>query len=212
MSTSSEPALHVDPALDIEPDSVERQPPGTFETLAKVGDARAGRVHTAHGPVDTPCFMPVGTYGSVKGLSCGELEGIGSQVVLANAYHLTHRPGADDVAALGGLHRLMDWNRAILTDSGGYQVFSLRQLQRIDEGGVNYQTHFDGSRHRMTPESVLETQAKLGSDICMILDHCPPGDAERSDVIDAMQRTTRWAEQAAKAKSSIGRCFSSTGV
>jgi queuine tRNA-ribosyltransferase len=171
--------------------------PGTFEVLANDGPARAARLWTAHGPVDTPCFMPVGTYGAVKGLVPDELAAVGSQVVLGNAYHLGHRPGAELVERLGGLHSVMGWSRAILTDSGGYQVFSLRSLQRIDDDGVDYRTHFDGSAHRMTPRSVLEVQAKLGSDICMILDHCPPGDAEPRRMRDAVDRTTRWAELAA---------------
>lgn len=178
-------------------------PPGTFELLASHGHARAGRLWTAHGPVDTPCFMPVGTYGAVKGLTPRDLVETGAQVVLSNAYHLTHRPGYALIARLGGLHRFMGWSRAILTDSGGYQVFSLRGLQRIDDDGVDYRTHFDGSAQRMTPHSVLEVQAGLGSDICMVLDHCPPGDAEPRVVAEAMRRTTRWAEQAAEARPRI---------
>jgi queuine tRNA-ribosyltransferase len=174
------------------------RPPGTFEVLATQGHARAGRLWTAHGPVDTPCFMPVGTYGAVKGLDPQELAAVGSQVVLGNSYHLAHRPGADRVARLGGLHALGGWPGAILTDSGGFQVFSLRGLQRIDDDGVDYRTHFDGSAHRMTPRSVLEVQAQLGSDICMILDHCPPGDGDPALVRAAMDRTTRWAELAAE--------------
>jgi queuine tRNA-ribosyltransferase len=158
---------------------------------------------TAHGPIDTPAFMPVGTYGAVKGLVPEELAAIGSQVILGNAYHLGHRPGADVVRALGGLHGFSGWSGPILTDSGGYQVFSLRSLQTIDDGGVDYQTHFDGSRHRMTPRSVLEVQAALGSDICMILDHCPPGDADAAVMGQAMRRTTRWAEEAAALRGEI---------
>jgi queuine tRNA-ribosyltransferase len=121
-------------------------------------------------------------------------------VILANAYHCTHRPGADRVRAWGGLHRTMGWPGAILTDSGGYQVFSLRGLQRIDEDGVDYQTHFDGSRHRMTPESVLEVEGKLGPDICMILDHCPPADADAKALGEALRRTTAWAKRAIAAR------------
>ena len=172
------------------------QKPGTFEVLAREGDARAGRLWTAHGPIDTPCFMPVGTYGAVKGLDPDDLREVGSQIILGNSYHLGHRPGAARVAALGGLHRMMGWDRPILTDSGGFQVFSLRGLQKLDDAGVDYQTHFDGSRHRMTPESVLRTQAALGSDICMILDHCPPGDADARLMRTAVDRSTRWARQA----------------
>jgi queuine tRNA-ribosyltransferase len=177
--------------------------PGTFEVLAQEGDARAGRLWTAHGPIDTPCFMPVGTYGAVKGLDPDDLREVGSQIILGNSYHLGHRPGSARVAGLGGLHRMIGWDRPILTDSGGFQVFSLRGLQKIDDGGVDYQTHFDGSRHRMTPESVLRTQAALGSDICMILDHCPPGDASPALMRVAVERSTRWARQACELRPQI---------
>jgi len=123
--------------------------------------------------------------------------------VLGNSYHLAHRPGAERVARLGGLHGMSGWSRAILTDSGGFQVFSLRGLQRIDDDGVDYRTHFDGSAHRMTPRSVLEVQALLGSDICMVLDHCPPADANPAALRHAVERTTRWAELAAALRPSI---------
>jgi queuine tRNA-ribosyltransferase len=178
--------------------AVQTRAPGSFEVLARHGDARSARLFTAHGPVDTPCFMPVGTYGAVKGLDPDELARVGSQVVLSNAYHLTHRPGAARIAALGGLHAMNGWTRTILTDSGGFQVFSLRGLQKLDDHGVDYRTHFDGSAHRMTPASVLEVQAQLGSDICMILDHCPPADADPAAMRIAVDRTTRWAELAAE--------------
>ncbi len=203
----------VDPAhwLSVDDPQVPARPPGTFEVLATSGAARSGRLWTAHGPVDTPCFMPVGTYGAVKGLTPDDLVAMGTQVVLGNAYHLAHRPGPDLVAKLGGLHRMMGWSRAILTDSGGYQVFSLRGLQRIDDDGVDYRTHFDGSAHRMTPRSVLEVQAALGSDICMILDHCPPGEADRAGMRAAVDRTTRWAMEAARLRDDVLRpeqlCF-----
>ncbi|MFV8754348.1 tRNA guanosine(34) transglycosylase Tgt [Nannocystaceae bacterium ST9] len=180
-------------------------PPATFEIVARdeQGDARSGRLWTAHGVVETPCFMPVGTYGAVKGLLPEELRAIGSQVILANAYHLTHRPGPERIREVGGIHRFMHWAGPILTDSGGYQVFSLRSLQKIDEGGVDYHTHFDGAKARMTPRSVLEAEAKIGPDICMILDHCPPGDAEPSEIRVAMERTTRWAREAAELRRGI---------
>ena len=198
--------LRIDPLADL---SVvvdgERPAVGTFAVVAKDRDseARVGRLWTAHGPVETPCFMPVGTYGAIKGLLPEEVAAAGSQVVLGNAYHLTHRPGIERIRALGGLHRMMGWSGAILTDSGGYQVFSLRGLQRIDDDGVDYRTHFDGSKHRMTPRSVLEVQAGLGSDICMVLDHCPPGDATRDQIREAVHRSTRWARQAAKVRAEI---------
>ncbi|MEM7159301.1 MAG: tRNA guanosine(34) transglycosylase Tgt [Myxococcota bacterium] len=198
-------ALRPDPAQGLPADdpSLPAQPPGTFDVLATSGPARAARLWTAHGPVDTPCFMPVGTYGAVKGLTPDELCSVGSQVILGNAYHLSHRPGPELVQTMGGLHGFINWRRSILTDSGGYQVFSLRGLQKIDDGGVDYRTHFDGSAHRMTPRSVLENQAKLGSDICMILDHCPPGDADAKAMNDAVDRTTRWAREAADMRGEV---------
>ncbi|HWB74879.1 MAG TPA: tRNA guanosine(34) transglycosylase Tgt [Nannocystaceae bacterium] len=197
--------MSFDPAVGLACDdaSLAARPPGTFETIAQHGDARSSRLWTAHGPVDTPCFMPVGTYGAVKGIDPDELVRVGSQVVLGNSYHLAHRPGAARIAALGGLHAMNGWKRAILTDSGGFQVFSLRGLQKIDDDGVDYRTHFDGSKHRMTPQSVLEVQAQIGSDICMILDHCPPADAEPEALRAAVDRTTRWAERAADLRGKI---------
>ncbi len=204
--------LRVDPlaglATSLAPEvnpSDEAREPGCFEVHARDpgGHARAGRLWTAHGPVETPCFMPVGTYGAVKGVLPQELVDVGSQIILGNAYHLGHRPGVDRMKAFGGLHRFMDWQGPILTDSGGYQVFSLRQLQKIDEQGVDYRTHFDGSRNRMTPRSVLEVQAALGSDICMILDHCPPGDADTAAMREAVDRSTAWAKQAASLRREV---------
>jgi queuine tRNA-ribosyltransferase len=203
--TSSELDLRPDPSEGLAPFSAlgRRDPgdpaPATFELLAEdpTSNARSARLWTAHGPVETPCFMPVGTYGAVKGVLPEELRLVGSQVVLANAYHLTHRPGPERVREVGGVHGLMHWPGPILTDSGGYQVFSLRSLQKIDDAGVDYQTHFDGSPARMTPRSVLEVEAALNPDICMILDHCPPGDAPREQVRAAMDRTTKWAREAA---------------
>ena len=194
-----------DPAnnLSCDDSGLITRPPAVFDVLARSGEARSARLWTGHGPVDTPGFMPVGTYGAVKGIDPDELARVGSQVVLGNSYHLAHRPGAERVARLGGLHGMSGWSRAILTDSGGFQVFSLRGLQRIDDDGVDYRTHFDGSAHRMTPKSVLEVQALLGSDICMVLDHCPPADASPVDLQRAVDRTTRWAELAATLRPSI---------
>ncbi len=179
--------------------------PGSLEIIAEDpdSDARSCRLWTAHGPVETPCFMPVGTYGSVKGLLGDELRALGSQVVLANAYHLTHRPGPARIQAVGGIHEFMHWPGPILTDSGGFQVFSLRSLQKIDDAGVDYRTHFDGARARMTPRSVLEAEAAIGPDICMILDHCPPGDGGAQAIRAAMDRTTRWAREAAAIRRDI---------
>ncbi|MEZ4381565.1 MAG: tRNA guanosine(34) transglycosylase Tgt [Nannocystaceae bacterium] len=203
-----DPALRPDPRRELACETLDREAwraPGTFEVLAAdpEGPARAGRLWTAHGPVETPCFMPVGTYGAVKGLAREDLEAVGSQIILGNSYHLAHRPGAARVRELGGLHRFITWDRPILTDSGGFQVFSLRGLQKIDDSGVDYQTHFDGSRHRMTPRSVLEVEAALGSDICMILDHCPPADAPTKKIREAMDRSTRWAREAAALRREI---------
>lgn len=211
VATSSELDLRPDPTEGLAPFSELGQraasdpAPGTFELIAEDSSshARSARLWTAHGPVETPCFMPVGTYGAVKGVLPEELRAIGSQVVLANAYHLTHRPGPERVRAVGGVHGLMHWPGPILTDSGGYQVFSLRSLQKIDDEGVDYQTHFDGSPARMTPRSVLEVEAALGPDICMILDHCPPGDAPREQVRAAMDRTSKWAREAAAMRRDI---------
>lgn len=176
-----------------------------FEVVAEDSQysARAATIKTAHGRIDTPCFMPVGTYGAVKGLIPNELWDCGSQIILGNAYHLGHRPGAERIAQMGGLHGMMAWSGPILTDSGGYQVFSLRGLQKIDDEGVDYRTHFDGQKSRMTPRSVLEVQAALGSDICMILDHCPPGDASPEAMREAMDRTTRWAQAASDMRREI---------
>jgi queuine tRNA-ribosyltransferase len=194
-----------DPASGLPSPGDLSRPAGTFEVLAKDpdGPARAGRLWTAHGPIDTPCFMPVGTYGAVKGLLPRELRDLGSQIILGNAYHLGHRPGVERMREFGGLHEMMGWDGPILTDSGGYQVFSLRQLQRIDEDGVDYRTHFDGSHQRMTPRSVLEVQAALRSDICMILDHCPPGDATPAQMREAVDRSTRWAQAASALRGEV---------
>ncbi len=202
MSDMHDTRPHPREVLD-SPSPVVDRPVGSFVEVARSGDARSGVLFTAHGPVQTPVFMPVGTYGAVKGLTPRDLEATGAQIVLGNAYHLAHRPGPELVAAHGGLHGFMGWDRGILTDSGGYQVFSLRGLQKIDDTGVDYRTHFDGSKHRMTPRSVLEVEAKLGSDICMILDHCPPGDADRALMRAAMERTTRWAAEAAELREQI---------
>ena len=174
-----------------------------FTLLAQDGAARLGRFETPHGPIETPVFAPVGTQATVKAMRPRDLAELGASLVLANTYHLYLRPGDERVRDLGGLHRFMGWDGPILTDSGGFQVFSLRGLQKIDDAGVDYQTHFDGSRHRMTPESVLRTQAALGSDICMILDHCPPGDASPALMRVAVERSTRWARQACELRPQI---------
>jgi queuine tRNA-ribosyltransferase len=167
----------------------------SFRIEARAGRARAGVLQTAHGRVETPVFMPVGTQATVKALSSDDLRRLGPQIILGNTYHLALRPGAERIAALGGLHKFMAWGGAILTDSGGFQVFSLRERCKVDEDGVTFRSHLDGSEQRLTPERAMEIQALLGSDVAMAFDHCPPSDAPRADIEDAMTRTTAWARR-----------------
>lgn len=162
------------------------------EARTRGSEARAGRFRTAHGDVETPAFMPVGTQGTVKGVSPSQLKEIGPQVILGNTYHLGLRPGDGLIAALGGLHRFMGWEGPILTDSGGFQVFSLASLRKMTEEGVTFQSHLDGSPQFLSPERSMEIQRNLGSDICMALDECPPGRTERPELEQSMARTTRW--------------------
>ncbi|MEI6593595.1 MAG: tRNA guanosine(34) transglycosylase Tgt [Holophagaceae bacterium] len=162
------------------------------ETGAEAGPARAGRFATARGEVLTPAFMPVGTQGTVKGISPAQLREIAPQVILGNTYHLGLRPGDELMARLGGLHRFMGWEGPILTDSGGFQVFSLASMRKMNEEGVTFQSHIDGSPQFLSPERSLEIQRNLGSDICMALDECPPGQLERPKLEVSMARTTRW--------------------
>ena len=162
------------------------------ETGAQAGPARAGRFATARGEVLTPAFMPVGTQGTVKGISPAQLREIAPQVILGNTYHLGLRPGDELMARLGGLHRFMGWEGPILTDSGGFQVFSLASMRKMTEEGVTFQSHIDGSPQFLSPERSLEIQRNLGSDICMALDECPPGQLERPKLEISMARTTRW--------------------
>ncbi len=170
-------------------------PPGTFQVTARAGRARGGVLQTAHGPVETPVFMPVGTQASVKALASEDVEALGARILLGNTYHLALRPGAERIAALGGLHRFMSWPHAILTDSGGFQVFSLRDRRKVDDDGVTFSSHLDGSAQRLTPERAMEIQALLGSDIAMAFDECPPSDAPRPTIEAAIERTTRWARR-----------------
>lgn len=156
------------------------------------GSARAGRLQLSHGEALTPCFMPVGTLGTVKGLSPEDLTGAGAEIILSNTYHLYLRPGLDVIRAAGGLHKFMNWERPILTDSGGFQVFSLARIRTVDDDGVTFQSHIDGSEHRLTPEKVVDIQATLGSDIMVALDECPPGKADRATATEAVERTLRW--------------------
>ena len=145
-----------------------------FEILAADGRARRGRLTTAHGAIDTPAFMPVGTVGTVKGLLPEQVAASGAQILLGNTYHLMLRPGAERVAKLGGLHRFMNWSGPILTDSGGFQVMSLAELRKITEDGVTFRSHIDGSAHALMPERAIEIQHLLGADITMVLDECTP--------------------------------------
>ena len=168
-------------------------PPFSFELRATDGAARVGLWHTPHGDVPTPAFMPVGTAGSVKGVLPDQLRAAGSTQILANTYHLALRPGADVVADLGGLHAVMAWDGPILTDSGGFQVFSLADLATLTEGGVRFVSHVDGAKLELTPESSVEVQAKLGADVAMCLDECPPLPCPPEKMRDAVDRTTRWA-------------------
>ncbi len=163
-----------------------------FRIDAQDGAARAGKLELPHGTLHTPAFMPVGTQATVKTLSPDDVRGAGAEIMLANTYHLYLRPGHDVVRALGGLHRFMRWDRPVLTDSGGFQVFSLAKTNKVREDGVVFQSHIDGSRHLFTPESVMEVEQALGADIIMAFDECPPGQAERAVAEEAHERTLRW--------------------
>jgi queuine tRNA-ribosyltransferase len=167
----------------------------SFVLESRDGRARAGRLTTPHGEVETPVFMPVGTAGAVKAVLPRDLREIGARILLANAYHLMLRPGDARVAALGGLHSFTGWDGPLLTDSGGYQVFSLAALRRVDEEGVRFRSHLDGAAHLLSPERSIEVQENLGADIAMAFDQCPPGDAPREAVAEATARTTRWAQR-----------------
>jgi queuine tRNA-ribosyltransferase len=170
--------------------------PGTFSLTATDGAARAGVLHTAHGDVPTPVFMPVGTKATVKAVDPDELRRLGAAIVLGNTYHLNFRPGAEAIANLGGLHAFMGWDGPILTDSGGFQVFSLRDtLLACDEDGVTLRSVYDGDAARFTPEIVAAVQALLGSDVAMCLDVCAPADASATDVRRAVELTTTWARR-----------------
>jgi len=158
-------------------------------------NARAGFLEMDRGVIHTPAFMPVGTIGSVKAMSPDELKEIGAEIILGNTYHLYLRPGHDIIASLGGLHTFMNWDRPILTDSGGFQVYSLSALRRIEEDGVHFKSHLDGSMHFLGPKEAMEIQAALGSDIAMVLDDCTPYPSTHSYAMDSLFRTIKWAEQ-----------------
>jgi queuine tRNA-ribosyltransferase len=173
-----------------------------FAVVARDGRARRGRFKTTHGEVETPAFMPVATQGVVKALTTRQVAELGAQIVLSNTYHLMLRPGAERVRALGGLHRMMDWDRPVLTDSGGFQVASLQALRRIDDEGVTFRSHLDGSLHVLTPEGAVAIQEKLGSDIAMVLDECVLYPATRSEARTAADRSLAWATRSTSAKRS----------
>ena len=169
----------------------------TYELIKKDSrtKARRGRVNTPHGPIETPVFMPVGTAGTVKAMKPEEVREMGAQIILGNTYHLYLRPGHEVVKAAGGLHKFMNWERAILTDSGGFQVFSLGAMRKISEEGVEFRSHIDGSKHMLSPEKSMEIQNALGSDIMMAFDECAPYPADRNYVKNSLERTTRWLKR-----------------
>lgn len=176
------------------------QPAVTYELIKKCkqSGARLGRIHTPHGTFETPMFMPVGTQATVKGMAPWELEDLGSGIILSNTYHLYLRPGHKLVEEAGGLHKFMNWNKGILTDSGGFQVFSLNELREISEEGVAFRSHLDGSKHFFTPELVMEIENALGADIIMAFDECAPYPSSYEYTKNSMERTTRWAERCLK--------------
>lgn len=197
MTTSLSPELRGD----------QRVPPGLvrFELLhvdATTG-ARRGRLHTPHGTVETPMFMPVGTAGSVKAVAPDDLRTLDAQIILGNTYHLMLRPGERLIGELGGLHRFVSWERPMLTDSGGFQVYSLAEMRKITEEGATFQSHLDGARHVLTPERSIEIQETLGADVIMAFDECPPALSERGYLEPSLARTTRWLTRCVQAWSRL---------
>ncbi|PIZ72819.1 tRNA guanosine(34) transglycosylase Tgt [Candidatus Peregrinibacteria bacterium CG_4_10_14_0_2_um_filter_43_11] len=166
-----------------------------FKYIQTSGKARRGTLKTAHGEIQTPFFMTIGTAGAVKGLLPSEVRALGGQIILSNTYHLHLRPGEDIVAKAGGLHKFMNWDGPILTDSGGYQVFSLAKIRKLKDDGVEFQSHLNGETIFLTPEKAIEIQMKLGSDIMMVLDECPAADADRTYVEKSLKLTTDWAKR-----------------
>ena len=169
--------------------------------------ARTGEITTPHGKIQTPIFMPAGTQATVKAMSPEELKEINSLIILANTYHLYLRPGSELIAEAGGLHEFMNWDRPILTDSGGFQVFSLSDMREIEEEGVHFRSHLDGSKHFISPEKAIEIQKDLGADIIMAFDECPPYPSDYDYVAESLDRTIRWAERCKKAKSSVDQAL-----
>ena len=172
---------------------------GKFDLITTDGKARRGRIHTAHGIVNTPAFMPVGTAGTVKAMLPESVKATGAEIVLGNTYHLMLRPGAERVASFGGLHKFMNWPGPILTDSGGFQAMSLSDLRKINENGVEFRSHIDGSKHMLTPERSIEIQDLLDSNITMVLDECTAFPATPEEAASSMRRSMRWAERCRKA-------------
>jgi queuine tRNA-ribosyltransferase len=170
-----------------------------FECLATDGAARRGRLHLAHGAVETPAFMPVGTYGTVKGVTPEELVACGAEIILANTFHLMLRPGADVVRAHGGLHGMMHWQRPILTDSGGYQVFSLASMRKLTEEGVRFRSPVDGAEVFLDPERAMQVQRALGSDVAMVFDECTPFPATEQEARESMELSLRWSSRSRSA-------------
>jgi queuine tRNA-ribosyltransferase len=177
----------------------------SFSETARDGAARAGRFTTPRATIDTPVFMPVGTLATVKSQSPEEIAATGARMILANTYHLWLRPGPDVLAALGGVQRFMGWPHAVLTDSGGFQVFSLAELRTIDDDGVSFRSHLDGSALRLTPEESMRIQAAIGSDVAMAFDECPPGGGDRKAIEAAVRRTTAWAKRCLAAPEKEGQ-------
>ncbi len=173
--------------------------PLSFTVTKTAGASRRGRLETPHGVIETPTFMPVGTLGAVKGLTADALEATGARVMLANLYHLCMRPGIDAIEAVGGIHAFTGWRRPILTDSGGFQVFSLASLRKMDDGGVTFRSHIDGDRIRFTPRDVVAWQRRMGVDIAMVLDDCPPWPISEAEAARSLERTLAWAEEARRA-------------
>ncbi|MDP7425187.1 MAG: tRNA guanosine(34) transglycosylase Tgt, partial [Rhodospirillales bacterium] len=167
----------------------------SYTVSATDGAARLGQIATAHGVIDTPAFMPVGTAGTVKAMTPESVAETGAQIVLGNTYHLMLRPGADRVERLGGLHKFMNWPGPILTDSGGFQVMSLSKLRKMTEDGVTFQSHIDGKKFELTPESSIDIQRKLDADITMQLDECPAHTVDKKIINESMQLSLRWAER-----------------
>ncbi|MCL7967351.1 MAG: tRNA guanosine(34) transglycosylase Tgt [marine benthic group bacterium] len=177
---------------------------GKFSLQGTDGRARAGTLELRSGTVPTPCFMPVGTQGTVKSLTPEDLEAIGAKILLGNTYHLYLRPGTEVIEEAGGLARFMNWNGPVLTDSGGFQIFSLARINRVSDDGVTFQSHIDGSRHLLTPERAVEIQTSLGSDIMMALDECPPGRADPDTARTALERTLTWLARCRRRHEELG--------